>query len=142
MATRSGTVAGVKKPPDTQQGQRRAILLVDDEEQCLMSGRRLLEILGYEGILARDGQTAVARYKERREEIDLVVLDLIMPFMDGAETFRRLRAIDPEVRILIASGYIRDDKRGELAGLGISGFLAKPFDFEQFAAEVKRALGD
>lgn len=107
-----------------------------------MSGRRLLEILGYEGILARDGQTAVACYRERRDEIDLVVLDLIMPFMDGAETFRRLRAIDPEVRILIASGYIKDDKRGELAGLGITGFLPKPFDFEQFAAEIKRALGD
>jgi DNA-binding NtrC family response regulator len=123
-------------------GKQRAILLVDDEEQCLSSGKRLLALLGYEAILAPDGQTAVARYQERRDDIDLVILDMVMPFMDGAETFRQLRAIDPEVRILIASGYIMDDKRGELTVLGVAGFLPKPFDFEEFKAEVQRALAD
>jgi len=119
---------------------RRAVLLVDDERQCLLAGERLLGLLGYDGLLAGSGAAAVDLFQEHRERIDLVILDLIMPFMDGAETFRRLKALDPEVRIMIASGYIREDMKEELDAAGAAGFLSKPFDFEKFEGEVQRAL--
>jgi two-component system cell cycle sensor histidine kinase/response regulator CckA len=106
----------------------------------LLAGERLLGLLGYDGILASSGAAAVDLFQEHRERIDLVILDLIMPFMDGAETFRRLKAVDSEVRIMIASGYIKDDMKEQLDAAGAAGFLSKPFDFEKFETEVKRAL--
>jgi two-component system cell cycle sensor histidine kinase/response regulator CckA len=123
-----------------EESGRRAVLLIDDEQQCLLAGERLLGLLGYDGILASSGAAAVDLFQEHRERIDLVILDLIMPFMDGAETFRRLKAVDSEVRIMIASGYIKDDMKEQLDAAGAAGFLSKPFDFEKFETEVKRAL--
>jgi len=135
-----GDTVTVGEQATRQEQQRRAILLVDDEQRCLMAGERLLGLMGYEGILAADGQTALERYRQRRGEIDLVILDLIMPFMDGVETFRQLKAIDPEVRILIASGYLKSDQRDALSLAGAAGFLQKPYDYEMFDAEVRRAM--
>lgn len=129
-----------EQPGGAEGSGRRAVLLIDDEQQCLLAGERLLGLLGYEGILAGSGAAAVDLFQEHRERIELVILDLIMPFMDGAETFRRLKAIDPEVRIMIASGYIKEDMKEELDAAGAAGFLSKPFDFGKFEEEVKRAL--
>ena len=81
------------------------ILLVDDEELVRTSGRRQLEKLGYKVLLAENGEVALTRYRAHRQEIDLVILDLIMPVMNGVETFRKLRELDPKVRVLPSSGY-------------------------------------
>jgi signal transduction histidine kinase/ActR/RegA family two-component response regulator len=107
-------------------GAGGVVLLVDDEEMLRAVTRRALERVGYEVIEARNGAEGVERFRARRD-IGLVVLDMAMPVMGGAECFRQLRAIDPNVRVLLASGHtIEQDARACLAA-GALGFLEKPF---------------
>jgi PAS domain S-box-containing protein len=85
------------------------ILLVDDEESLTALGTRMLEHLGFTVLTAADGMQAVELYRERGKEIDLVLMDLTMPHMDGAEAFGELRRLNPEVRVVLASGYSHED---------------------------------
>ena len=114
------------------------ILLVDDEESLLALGARMLENLGFTVLTAADGLQAVDRYRERGKEIDLVLMDLTMPHMDGAEAFGELRRLNPDVRVVLASGYSPEDVASRLAGKRIDGVLQKPYTL----AKLREALAD
>ncbi len=116
------------------------ILLVDDEELIRSSGRRLLQKLGFTVLLAENGQAALEVYKEHALEIDLVILDLIMPVMDGAEAYSRLREFDPDVRIVPSSGYTSEEVADKLQELGAGEFVHKPYNLKQLSAALARAL--
>ncbi len=103
------------------------ILLVDDEESLLALGARMLEHLGFTVLTAADGLQAVELYRQRGKEIDLVLMDLTMPHMDGAEAFGELRRLNPDVRVILASGYGKEDVASRFAGNGIDGVLQKPY---------------
>jgi two-component system cell cycle sensor histidine kinase/response regulator CckA len=103
------------------------ILLVDDEESLIALGARMLEHLGFTVLTAEDGLRAVDLYRERGKEIDLVLMDLTMPHMDGAEAFCELRRLNPEVRVVIASGYSHEDVASRFGGKGLAGVLQKPY---------------
>jgi signal transduction histidine kinase/CheY-like chemotaxis protein/PAS domain-containing protein len=103
------------------------ILLVDDEESLLSLGTQMLEHLGFTVLTATDGLQAVDLYRERGKGIDLVLMDLTMPRMDGAEAFGELRRMNPDVRIVFASGYSREDMSERFEGKGLEGILQKPF---------------
>ena len=103
------------------------ILLVDDEESLLALGARMLEHLGFTVLTAADGLQAVDLYRERGKGIDLVLMDLTMPHMDGAEAFGELRRLNPQVRIVLASGYSHEDVASRFAGKGLDGVLQKPY---------------
>jgi PAS domain S-box-containing protein len=103
------------------------ILLVDDEESLLALGGRMLEYLGFTVLTAVDGLEAVDLYRERGKEIDLVLMDLTMPQMDGAKAFDELRRLDPEVRVVLASGYSKEDVASRFAGKHPDGILQKPY---------------
>ncbi len=103
------------------------ILLVDDEESLIALGARMLEHLGFTVLTAADGLQAVDLYRERGKEIDLVLMDLTMPNMDGAEAFGELRRLNPDVRVILASGYSREDVAPRFAGKDLSGVLQKPY---------------
>ncbi|MFZ5786199.1 MAG: hybrid sensor histidine kinase/response regulator, partial [Acidobacteriota bacterium] len=113
-------------------------LLVDDEAGFREAGSRMLELLGFKVLTAAHGAEAVRLFRERHGVINLVVLDMIMPVMDGVETFDRLRAIDAGVPVLLASGYAQETKADDLLGRGAAGFLQKPFDVEALARELSR----
>jgi CheY-like chemotaxis protein len=117
------------------------ILVVDDEELVRKSTRLLLERLGYTVLLAEDGRTALERYRAHGA-VDLVLLDLIMPGMDGRETYRELQALDPSVRVLFASGYADDDTVRELTAACGAPLMPKPFNLRQLAAAVASAMPD
>jgi two-component system cell cycle sensor histidine kinase/response regulator CckA len=117
------------------------ILLVDDEKTVLSVSRELLKFLGYKVYAAGDGQEAIAVFKEKRGEIDLVILDMIMPGISGGETFDRLREIDPAIRVLLASGYSIEGQAQEILDRGCNGFLQKPFHLEKLAKKVREVLG-
>jgi len=106
---------------------RGTILLVDDEESLLALGARMLEHLGFTVLTAMDGVQAVERFRERKKEIDLVLMDLTMPHMDGAEAFGELRRLRPDVRVVLTSGYSQEDVSARFAGKGLDGVLQKPF---------------
>ena len=104
------------------------ILLVDDEESLMALGTRMLEHLGFTVLTASDGLKAVEIYRERgKEEIDLVLMDLTMPHMDGAEAFGELRRLNPEVPVVLASGYAVDDVSSRFEEKMPSGIIQKPY---------------
>ena len=118
------------------------VMVVDDEELIRKVASRMLDGLGYEVITAKNGREAVELFEPRREEISLVILDLRMPVMDGEETFKALREIEPTLPILISTGETDDQVANELMELGAAGMLPKPFDFERFKKMIKFALPD
>ena len=123
-------------PPLADRRGKGTILLVDDEESLLALGSRLLEHLGFTVLTAADGQQAVNLYRERGKEIDLVLMDLTMPHMDGAEAFDALRQMNPEVRVVLASGYSHEDMTSRFQGKRLDGVLQKPYSL----ATLREAL--
>jgi PAS domain S-box-containing protein len=115
------------------------VLLVDDEEMVRDVGAEMLAGIGFRVILAVDGVEALERYREHRGEISLVILDLTMPRMDGEETLKALRGIDPGVRVLIASGY-REEGGGRFEKMNRVGFLPKPYRIAELRSQVRRVL--
>ena len=116
------------------------ILLVDDEEMITNVGKMLLEKLGYAVFIARNGGEALRIYREKQKEIELVVLDMIMPNMNGGETFERLKEIDPGVKVLLSSGYSLDGQAKDILAKGCKGFIQKPFDIVKFSRKIREAI--
>ena len=129
-----------EEAPATAAMGPRTILVVDDEESVRMLAKRMLNKLGHEVALACDGVEALDEFERGPEGIDLVVLDMTMPRMDGQETFRRLRAVNPEVRVVLSSGYNEQDATNRFAGKGLAGFIQKPYTLEELAAVVQQAM--
>jgi signal transduction histidine kinase/ActR/RegA family two-component response regulator len=127
-------------PAEEAIGSRPLVLVVDDEEVVRTSTRRLLLHLGYHVLDAKNGQEAVELFKKYRKRIRFVLLDLIMPVMAGADAFRAMTEIEPEVKVLIASGYTDEDQVTKLLAEGAIGFLPKPFDRTTLETAIKKAL--
>lgn len=125
-----------KKAPEPE----GVVLIVDDEAMIRNSVKRLLEKMGYVVLTAASGREALKIYDEQQSEISLVILDLIMPEMDGTETFYALRNIDAGVRILLSSGYSKDNKVEKLLKSGATGFVSKPFDLKGLSDSIAKAL--
>lgn len=121
--------------------ERATVLFVDDEEFVRYSARAQLLALGHTVILARDGEEAVELFRARSGEIDVVILDLTMPRMDGASCFRALEAIDAQVKVILSTGFGRDDVVEDVLEMGVVGFLEKPYRQADLAHAIQAALG-
>ena len=121
---------------------RGTVLFVDDEDMIIKVVQAMLKNLGYRAFTARSGQEALDLYGKHREEIDLVILDMIMPGMGGGETYDRLRKIDGGVKVILASGYSIDGQAKEILDRGCSGFIQKPFDLRKLSRKVCAALDE
>ncbi len=121
-------------------GGSEGILLVDDEDIPIDAGRRLLEKLGYRVYTAKSGQEALAVYEAHGEDIHLVVLDLVMPGTAGGETFDRLRQLDPEVKVLLSSGYSINGSASDILSRGCNGFIQKPYNLKRLSREIRNIL--
>jgi two-component system cell cycle sensor histidine kinase/response regulator CckA len=117
-----------------------AVLLADDEETIRNLGRRMLERWGFEVILAEDGKQAVDQFRAGRGRIKLIILDLTMPHLDGEACYRELRQIDPDVRVILSSGYNEQDVVTRFAGKGLAGFIQKPYTSEELLGKIREAL--
>ena len=116
------------------------VLLVDDEEMITEVGVRMLEHLGYKVLTARGGMEALELYKSNRNHIALVILDMIMPGMGGGETYDRLKALNPGLKVLLSSGYSIDGQAQEILDRGCNGFIQKPFNVESLSCKVQEVL--
>jgi len=116
------------------------ILVVDDEQVVLEISREFLESLGYRVYSAGSGQEAIAVYMEKHGEIDLVILDMILPGLSGGDTFDHLRLIDPDMKVLLASGYSINGKAQQILDRGCNGFIQKPFRLEILSQKVREIL--
>jgi len=118
------------------------LLLVDDEEAILQVGKALLETLGYEVLTAASGKEAIRLFSKDKDRIALVILDMIMPEMGGAATYDALRSIDPNVKVLLSSGYSMNGQAMEILEKGCKGFIQKPFNLQQISHEIRKILDE
>jgi CheY-like chemotaxis protein len=116
------------------------VLLVDDEPDVRDAVGRMLERLGYTVTTATNGQEAVDIYRERQGVFRIVVLDMVMPVMDGASCFRALQAMNPGVRALLSTGYDINDRAQEVLNSGMRGYVRKPYRLHELAAAIDAAL--
>ena len=116
------------------------ILLIDDEKMIIDVGIELLEELGYAVQSAMSGREAIDIFLKDRDKIDLVIMDMIMPEMGGGETFDRLKEIDPDVKVLLSSGYSINGQATKILRRGCDGFIQKPFNMNQLAEKVQQIL--
>ena len=116
------------------------ILLIDDEESVRVGIEFMLVKIGYTVHSAENGMEALEIFREHWRQIDLVILDLVMPGMLGAEVFDQLREIDPACKVLLSSGYSTSDEAQELLGRGCAGFLQKPFNIERLSSRIRQIL--
>jgi two-component system, cell cycle sensor histidine kinase and response regulator CckA len=117
-------------------------LLVDDEEMILEVGQALLKKLGYKPVVARSGPEAIEMVTAAGGTIDLVILDMVMPGMDGEKTFDRIREIRPEIPVMLSSGYTMIGQAQEVMKKGCNGFIQKPFSVAEFSQTVRSVLDD
>lgn len=112
---------------------RKTILLVDDEDVVRDAGKLMLQSLGHKAILASNGEEAITIYKAKGSKIDLIIMDNVMPRMSGIETFKKLKEINPQVKVVISSGYASFHDAHQFADLGGIGFLPKPYTKDKIA---------
>lgn len=116
------------------------ILLVDDEDMIIEVGQALLKRLGYQVITAKSGEEAVEVVHRMGFGVDLVILDMIMPCMDGGRTFDRIRETCPETPIMLASGYAVNGQAEEIMSRGCNGFIQKPFSVSELSQKLRHIL--
>ena len=116
------------------------ILIIDDEEESIIATELMMRELGYEVTSARSGQEALRLYRENRQGFDLITLDMIMPGMNGKETFDQLKQINPEIRVLLISGYSHSRQADEIIQEGGMGLLQKPYDIFSLSSKLKEIM--
>ena len=119
---------------------KETVLLVDDEDMIIDVAQRMLEKLGYKVFTARDGKGAVEIFRKHKEEIDVIVLDMIMPKMSGGEAFDQIKKIAPEIRVLLSSGYSINGQASEILNRGCNGFIQKPFNLQNLSKSLRTIL--
>ena len=119
-------------------GGTETILIVDDQETVWDFLIEALQNLGYSVLLAENGEDAVSIYRENPNEIDLILLDMVMPKMGGHTTFYQLKNLDPDVKVLLSSGFVSAASVKDLQDNGAAGFLPKPHRIKDLALELRR----
>ncbi len=116
------------------------ILVVDDEDTVRMVLQKSLEFLGYKVDVAIHGKNALETYSNQLQHYDLVILDMMMPYLSGEETFIKMQEIRSDIKVILASGYSDADSTRKVLALGAKTFIQKPFAIEDLAVEVRKAI--
>jgi two-component system cell cycle sensor histidine kinase/response regulator CckA len=150
---KTGTTFSIYLPTSEKQALRAAefvprivegsetILLVDDEKLVLEVGAKVLEKMGYTVLVAQSGREAIDIFGKNKDDIDLVILDMIMPDMGGGETYDRIKQINSRVKVILSSGYSINGQAGEIMKRGCNGFIQKPFKANELSEKLKEILG-
>ena len=117
------------------------ILVVDDDETVRAVASRMVERFGFKAMTASDGREGVEKYRAHLADITAVLMDLTMPHLDGESAFRELRRLDPDVRVVLMSGFNEQDAINRFTGKGLAGFVQKPFKPDLLRRKIKEALG-
>jgi CheY-like chemotaxis protein len=124
----------------TSQSGNDTILLVDDEWMIREVAKQMLERLGYRVIIAEHGKEALEILKVGGIRFHLIILDLVMPGMDGGETFEKIQEINPKIPVLLSSGYSITGYASSVLDKGCRGFLQKPFNLAELSASIRKIL--
>ena len=129
-----------KRAPDKIVKGKETILFVDDESTVIEGCEGMLNKMGYNVSTAGSGKEALEIYKRKSDEIDMVILDMIMPEMSGGETYDRLKEMNPDIKVLLASGYSIKGQATEILKRGCNGFIQKPFNMEALSMKIREIL--
>jgi CheY-like chemotaxis protein len=129
-----------KRAPDKIVKGKETILFVDDEITVIEGCEGMLNKMGYNVSTAGSGKEALEIYKRKSDEIDMVILDMIMPEMGGGETYDRLKEMNPDIKVLLASGYSIKGQATEILKRGCNGFIQKPFNMEALSMKIREIL--
>jgi len=116
------------------------VLVVDDEEMALYVEVLMLERIGYNTLQATNSKEACQLYRDEKDHIDLVVLDMILPDENGAATYKVLKRINPDIKVLVSTGYGTDENVQQILNDRQNGLIQKPFKFKQFTSKVETIL--
>jgi CheY-like chemotaxis protein len=133
-------IEGTLAEPKLAASGQGTILIIDDEQLVLEVVTKMLGLLGYTVYAAADGSTALEIFKAHQAQIDLVILDMIMPEISGSLVYDRLREIKPVVTVMLSSGYSMDSRAREMLDRGCDGFIQKPYTIEQLAEKIKQIM--
>lgn len=121
--------------------KKRTVLLVDDEEMIIQVAQRMLERMGCSVLTARSGKEAVDLFHANHDRIACVILDMVLPDLNGLQIYDQLKAVNPSVKVLITTGYDMTSDVSEALHRGCSGYMQKPFTVEQFSVKIRSILG-
>ncbi|MBN2769567.1 MAG: response regulator [Spirochaetes bacterium] len=116
------------------------ILVIDDEEILRKTSKAMLEECGYEVLTAKSGNEGIALYKENHDRISGIILDMIMPGLSGKETYQKLKEINPDVKVILASGFKQDERIESAMKMGIRDFIQKPYSLSELSLKAKKLL--
>ncbi|MBC8246916.1 MAG: response regulator [Deltaproteobacteria bacterium] len=140
-ASEKGFVKEKEIPEEILRGTE-TVLIADDEGVVIDIGQQLLKKMGYKVLTARSGKQTVEIYTKNKNEIDIVILDMIMPGMGGGETFDRLKVIKPDIKVLLSSGYSINSRAAEILKRGCNGFIQKPFNIKELSKKLRDILDE
>jgi PAS domain S-box-containing protein len=118
------------------------VLFVDDEQMVLDVSKDILKSIGYKVLTASGGEEALKIYDQNKNQISLVILDMIMPGMDGGKTYSHLKRLNPQIKVLLSSGYSINEEVTAIMEKGCNGFIQKPFNVKEIAIKIREILGD
>ena len=116
------------------------VLIVDDERTVLMVSTELLDALGYSVLAAGSGKEALDLYRQHKDRINVVILDMVLLDMGGGEVFEAMKAINPDVKVILSSGYTLDGQAAGIMKQGCKAFMQKPFNMEDLSKKVREVL--
>lgn len=141
LAEASKSVCSTEKRSSGEiQSGTETILLVDDEKTVSEVMEKALTLTGYKVLLARGGEEALEVYRNNQNRIDVVVLDMIMPGMNGGKVFDQLRQMDPGVSVILSTGYSKDGEASHIMTRGCNGFLQKPFGIKELSQKIREVI--
>jgi PAS domain S-box-containing protein len=137
----SGNSTVERLPEETKASNGNELILVVDDEPAMRSIiQNILQTRGYNVLLADNGEAAIEAYRLRKDEISLAILDMIMPGIGGHETFLRMKTINPEVRVILSSGYFGEEQAQEIMSQGARAFIQKPYAARELTRLVRKVL--
>jgi CheY-like chemotaxis protein len=131
---------GMKRTHQKITKGKGTLLVIDDDRQVREFTKKALENMGYKAITAEDGLKGIDLYKKNMPNISGVIIDMIMPKADGMKTFRQMKKINPQIKVLFATGYSKECNNGKISKLGACGIIHKPFRLKMLSDSIEKML--